>query len=376
MSTVPTLFPTTVVGSLPRPHWVLDLFQRKWSGAVTDQEFNARLDSAVLGAIQLQEMAGVDIITDGEYRRESYVKVFAERTEGFERDLLDGYPILDDGSYYNSQTRQVMPYTQPTSPLRYPAVVRKIKYDKPIVLDEARFLLANTKTPAKVTLPSPYILARRLWHPNFSRDAYPTRAEFMESIIGILRKEVLALKEMGAYFIQLDDPWLSLFVDTDYRKNFPNVEAEIDLSIGAINRVFEGVSGVKTGVHFCRAHYNRLTGIWGNYEFVMPHLHKLKVSQLVMEFALPNAGGLDVLKGFPKDKELGLGCVDVRAADIPTAEGIAAMVREAAKHVGRDRITLNPDCGFAPSNTNPIPVDEAYLKLKAMAEAGRLLRGA
>ena len=92
----PALFPTTVVGSLPRPKWVLDLFQSRWDGGIGEREFQQKLDSAVLFAIQLQDMAGIDIITDGEYRRESYVKIFAQRVSGFERDALDGSAILDD----------------------------------------------------------------------------------------------------------------------------------------------------------------------------------------------------------------------------------------------------------------------------------------
>ena len=162
-------FPTTVVGSLPRPQWVMDLFQRRWDEEISEQEFQKRLDSAVLFAIQLQEMAGIDIITDGEYRRESYVKIFAQRVSGFERDALDGSAILDDGNYFNPRSRQVLPPSEAKSPLRYPAVVEPVRYDQPLVLEDSKFLLANTSRMVKVTLPSPYILARRLWHPDFSR---------------------------------------------------------------------------------------------------------------------------------------------------------------------------------------------------------------
>ena len=119
----PDLFPTTVVGSLPRPQWVLDLFQRRWDGGISEQEFQQRLDSAVVFAIQLQDMAGIDIITDGEYRRESYVKIFAQRVSGFERDALDGSAILDDGNYFNPRSRKVLSPSKASSPLRYPAVV-------------------------------------------------------------------------------------------------------------------------------------------------------------------------------------------------------------------------------------------------------------
>ncbi len=370
----PSPFPTTVVGSLPRPQWVMDLFAQEISGQVDPETFQSRLDSAVLYAIQLQEMAGVDIITDGEYRRESYVKIFAQRVRGFERDLLDGSAILDDGQFYDSRARRVVAPSQAESPLRYPAVVRPLEADRPVVLEEARFLMSHTSRPVKVTLPSPYILARRLWHPDFSREAYPTRQDFLNDIIPVLRREVRELEALGVYFIQLDDPWLSLFVDEGYRSHFEAVEREIHTSIDCINQVVSGIRQAKTGVHFCRAHYNRKTGFRGDYSYLLPYVKDLRVDQLVMEFALPNAGSLAVLEAFPADLELGLGCVDVRAEEIPPSGRIVEMVRQAARYVGRDRITLNPDCGFAPSNTNPIPLDEAYRKLKAMAEAARRLR--
>ena len=374
MTRPPSLFPTSVVGSLPRPQWVMDLFAQEVAGQVDPETFQSRLDSAVLYAIQLQEMAGVDIITDGEYRRESYVKIFAQRVGGFERDLLDGFAILDDGRFYDSRSRRVVAPSQAESPLRYPAVVRPIEAGRPVVLEEARFLMAHTSLPVKVTLPSPYILARRLWHPDFSREAYPTRRDFLDDIIPVLRREARELEALGVYFIQLDDPWLSLFVDEGYRSHFEAVEREIHTSIDCINRVVSGIRQAKTGVHFCRAHYNRQTGFRGDYSYLLPYLKDLRVDQLVMEFALPNAGSLEVLEAFPEHVELGLGCVDVRSEEIPLPSRIVEMVRRTARYVGRDRITLNPDCGFAPSNTNPIPLDEAYRKLKAMAEAARRLR--
>lgn len=367
------LFPTTVVGSLPRPQWVLDLFQRRWDGTIGEQAFQKRLGGAVLYAIQLQEIAGLDIITDGEYRRESYVKIFAEKVSGFERDALDGSAILDDGNYFNPRSRKVLSPSEASSPLRYPAVVDAIQPSQPLVLADTQFLMANTSRLVKVTLPSPYILARRLWHPDYSRDAYPTREDFLEAILPILRQECLRLQDLGVHFIQLDDPWLSLFVDQGYRSYFSDVEKEIELSIGSINQVVEGLE-LKTGVHFCRAHYNRQTGFRGDYSYLLPFLGGLRVSQLVMEFALPNAGSLDVLSAFPEEMELGLGCVDVRSAEIPEPQRIIEMVREACRYVDSDRITLNPDCGFAPSHSNPIPPDEAYLKLRAMTEASRQLR--
>src|SRR5262245_10322265 len=174
-----TLFPTTVIGSLPRPAWVREMILERKAGGISEEAADGILDRAIESALLLQERAGLDEITDGEWRRESYVKVFAERVRGFQPDLIDGRPP-------------------------YPAVVAPIAYDRPIVADEVRFVRVRTKRRVKVTLPAPYIIGRRMWSPEHSRGAYPKREQLMAACVPILRQEIERVREAGADTVQLD----------------------------------------------------------------------------------------------------------------------------------------------------------------------------
>jgi 5-methyltetrahydropteroyltriglutamate--homocysteine methyltransferase len=199
-----SLFPTTVIGSLPRPVWLRELILDRKAGRISEQEADRVLDRAIESAILLQERAGLDEITDGEWRRESYVKVFAERVHGFQHDL------------------------NPSGGLPYPAVVAPVEYFRPIAVDEVRFVRQRTTRRVKATLPSPYIIGRRMWHPEHSRKAYPKREDLMTACVPILRREIESLREAGADTVQLDEPWLCTLVDPDCGFS-PSVQNPMDL---------------------------------------------------------------------------------------------------------------------------------------------------
>ena len=145
---MPMLFPTTVIGSLPRPAWIRDIILDRKAGDLDETSADKLLNPAVEAAVRLQERAGLDEVTDGEWRRESYVKVFAERVHGFENDLIK----IDE---------------TPT----YPAVVGRLESDRPLVVDESRFIRPLTGRRIKTTIPAPYIIGRRMWHPEHSKKA-------------------------------------------------------------------------------------------------------------------------------------------------------------------------------------------------------------
>lgn len=346
------LFPTTVIGSLPRPAWVRDVILHRKSGELSEEEARAFLDRAIESAVALQERAGLDEISDGEWRRESYVKVFAERVRGFEPDL------------------------NPSGGLPYPAVVAPIEYYRPIAAEEVAWLRARTDRKVKAPLPSPYIIGRRMWHPEHSKAAYPTREKLMADCVGVLRKEIEAVREAGADTVQLDEPWLAVLVDPKFRETegVSDVQYEMDLCADLINQTVEGIEGIETAMHLCHAHFDRRHGSEGAYDLIMPALAKVRVGTISLEYATPVAGGLDSLAQFPDHVRLGLGCIDHCDRHVETPEDVIARVETALRHVGKERITLHPDCGFAPSVQNPMDLDEAYLKLKAMCAAAERLR--
>jgi 5-methyltetrahydropteroyltriglutamate--homocysteine methyltransferase len=144
-----------------------------------------------------------------------------------------------------------------------------------------------------------------------------------------------------------------------------------------INQVVEGVQGVTLAVHLCRRNWGRKGwGAAGGYEAILAHVNRLKVAQLMMEFSIPVAGDVAVLRELPPSTQIGLGCVDVRFPEIDTPEQIIERVGKALVYVAPERISLNPDCGFAPGKDHEIPLEEAYAKLKSLAQAARKLREA
>jgi 5-methyltetrahydropteroyltriglutamate--homocysteine methyltransferase len=346
------LFPTTVIGSLPRPDWIRELILDRKAGRVSEADADKLLDRAMESAIMLQERAGVDEVTDGEWRRESYVKVFADRVRGFEHDL------------------------NVSGDLAYPAVVAPIEYYRPIAVDEIKYLRPRTERHVKATLPSPYIIGRRMWHPEHSKAAYPTCEKLMHDCVPILRQEIEAVRDAGADTIQLDEPWLCTLVDPKFREKegVTDLQYEMDLCVDLVNQTVDGITGVETSMHLCHAHFDHKHGTEGPYDVIMPALNRARVGTISLEYATPVAGGLDSLAHFPKDVRLGLGCIDHCDRNIETPQDVIARVEDAMGFVDRERITLHPDCGFSPSVQNPMDLDEAYQKLKAMCEAAKMLR--
>jgi 5-methyltetrahydropteroyltriglutamate--homocysteine methyltransferase len=350
----PTLFPTTVIGSLPRPAWVREVILDRKRGRLSEEEADCILDRAIESAILLQERAGLDEITDGEWRRESYVKIFAERVRGFQPDITPT-PVPD---------------------LIYPAVVAPVQYHRPIVVEEVRFTRARTERRVKATLPSPYIIGRRMWHPEHSKAAYPRRETLMADCVPILRQEIERVRDAGADTVQLDEPWLTTLVDPRFREkeHITDVGYEMDLCVDLINQTLDGIEDIATGMHLCHAHFNREHATEGPYDLIMPALARVRVDTISMEYATPVAGGLESLADFPDHVRLGLGCIDHTDRRAETPQDVVARVERAMRYVDKERITLHPDCGFSPSVQNPMDLDEAYLKLKAMCKAAEMLR--
>ena len=346
-----TLFPTTVIGSMPRPPFVIDLFGSGSRIGDNDAGWQRRMDDAVRYVIHLQEQAGIDIVSDGEWRRETYVDVIAELLEGFEwieRELF---------GYHQVVTSEVRPL-QPG-----------------VIAAEARFLKENTDRKVKVALPSPYLIGQRMWEPGYSEGAYSTREAFCEALIPVLREELLAIRDVGVDVIQLDEPHLCVLVDPEVRATFDDPEAEMAHAVDWINAIVEGVEGVQLAVHLCRRNWGRRGwGASGGYEAILEHIQRLNVDQLMMEFSIPAAGDMSILSSLPENCQVGLGCVDVRFPEIETAETIAQRVAGAMEHVDASRLTLNPDCGFSPGKDHEIPLDESYEKLKCLVGAAALLR--
>jgi 5-methyltetrahydropteroyltriglutamate--homocysteine methyltransferase len=345
------LFPTSVVGSLPRPAFVLDLINDR--PPVPSGQYTHEMQAAVRYAVAMQEHAGLDVITDGEWWRKSYIGVIAELAHGFELgQAADGRPIT--------------------------TVTGKLSPKKPgFIAQEVTFLKTITKRLIKSTLPSPALLGERMWDAEKSAKAYANRDDFVRACVPILRRELELVVEAGADIVQIDDPHLCLFVDPDVRSKHADPDRAADFAVDMVNEVVSGISGVKIAVHLCRRAGGRARGEvchGGGYGPIIKYLNKLKAHHLTMEFTAPQAGDMTVFRELREDLEIGLGCVDVTPGQVDSAQTIVGRVKRALEFLAPERITLNPDCGFAPGSGAVVNIDETYHKLSNEVEAARLLR--
>lgn len=351
MGTLP-LFPTSVIGSMPRPDFVKDLiFDESLAGS---EPLGRWLDAAIGYIVALQEAAGLDVVSDGEWRRRSYIGVIAELAHGFElgRNPADGRP--------------------------WTIVVDRLSPKQPgFIAKEVAFLKRIAKRDIKATLPAPALLGERMWDAEKSAAAYPTREAFVEACVPILRREVELLRDEGVSIIQIDDPHLCLFVDEKVRAKYDDADRAADFAVDMDNQVVAGIEGVKLAVHLCRRAGARARGEEdhrGGYDPILKQLKRLQVQHITMEFTAPGAGEMSVLRELPEHVEVGLGCVSCQPGQIDSPETIVARVESALQYLAPQRVTLNPDCGFAPGSAAQVSIDEVYTKLKNEVEAARRLR--
>jgi 5-methyltetrahydropteroyltriglutamate--homocysteine methyltransferase len=381
---VSTLFPTTVVGSWPRPAWLLAELKRKNKGEITYEEFSRTADEAVLLAIKYQEDAGLDIVTDGEQRRDNFYSFVVDKLEGIRlMTVAEVMDYVEDRSRYEQMLRAL---DVPAFAIKSPVVVAPVKRKRPVSLDELQFLRNHTKRQIKIPLPGPYMLTRASWIDPVSRNAYWSREELAKEYVRLLREEIQLLRDNGAYFVQLDEPTLTEVVYGDVSKQtfmcaaiFSKVDPREELTFATelINKTVSGVSGIKIGLHVCRGNWSRREEslLKGDYTPLIPYFQEMKVDQLVLEFATQRAGDLSVFKDTPNFKELGLGVVNPRTSQVESREQITAKVEEATRYFDPSKIYLNPDCGFGTFAESPVNIAEtAYLKLKNMVEAAAILR--
>lgn len=346
------LFPTSVVGSIPRPLFVRDLINGH--PPLASDRFEREMDAAIHYVVAMQEHAGLDVITDGEWRRKSYIGVIAELAHGFEVGTNPS-----DGRPWTIVTDKLSPKTSG------------------FIAREISFLKSMTDRKVKATLPSPALLGERLWDSARSAQAYPRREDFVRDCVPILRREVERVRDAGADIIQIDDPHLCLFVDPEVRANHEDPDAAADFAVERVNEMVAGIRGAKLAVHLCRRAGARVRGEHsheGGYGPILKQLNRLKVHHLTMEFTAPGAGDMAVFKELRPDFEIGLGCVSVEPGRIDSAETIAARVEKALEFLAPERITLNPDCGFAPGSAANVSMDEVYQKLCNEVLAAAMLR--
>src|SRR4029077_17020516 len=208
--------------------------------------------------------------------------------------------------------------------------------------DELDFLKKHTSKRIKIPLPGPYMLTRSSWFEGLSDKAYPSREDFAEDVVDLLRQEVVALMERGVDFIQFDEPTLTQVVyGEESAQTFmcaamgsrKDPAQEMEFAVRLMNETVRGISGVKFGVHVCRGNWSRKENVLlkGNYGPLLPYLTQMNIDQLVLEFATPRAGELEVFKEYRNEKEIGLGVVNPRTDGVENTEQIVARLKEALR---------------------------------------------
>ena len=345
------LFPTSVIGSMPRPSFVRELIA---DATRPPEQYDRLMRRAVGYVVALQESAGLDVLSDGEWWRKSYIGIIAELAHGFRlsRNPADGRPWTI-------------------------AVDRLVPKSPGFIAREVKYLRQITDRRIKATLPSPALLGERMWDPQASSKAYPTREAFVRDCVPILRREVELLRDEGVAIVQIDDPHLCLFVDPKVRATYDDADRAADFAVDMDNQLIEGIASVKLAVHLCRRAGARARGEAdhrGDFQPILKQLGRLKVGHLTMEFTSPGSGEMSVFKELPEHVEVGLGCVNCQPGQIDSVETIVGRVETALKYLAPERITLNPDCGFAPGSAAQVSIDEVYTKLKNEVEAAARLR--
>jgi 5-methyltetrahydropteroyltriglutamate--homocysteine methyltransferase len=335
------LLPTSLVGSYPQPDWLID--REKLAGRfpprvrarelwrVAPDWLDQAQDDATLLAIRDQERAGLDIITDGEMRRESYSNRFANALDGV--DLDNPGTALDRSGHPNP----------------VPRVVGKISRRHAVNVRDVQFLRANTDRKIKITVPGPFTMAQQA-----QNDFYTSEREMALDYAAAVNAEIKDLFAAGADYVQVDEPYMQA-----------RPEKAREYGLEALNAALDGITGA-TAVHICFGYAAIIHERPSGYSF-LPELAGCHVHQISLETAQSNldTSVLETLRG----KTIILGVIDLSSPEVETAEVVAARIRRALPHVDADKVIVAPDCGM-----KYLPRETAFGKMKAMAAGAAIVR--
>jgi 5-methyltetrahydropteroyltriglutamate--homocysteine methyltransferase len=383
----PAIAPLSImgIGSWPRPRWLLRALHERLEDRLPENEFEAAADDAVRLAVDAQLRAGVDVVTDGEQRRDSYASFVGGRLDNCQLiPLTDLLPLVDDPETFAEELRAL---DVPAGEVRHPAVFGPLGRSRPIALHEARFLQTVTNQPVKVALPGPYLLSRTLWMECISDNAYASREHIAVDIVRVLREELADLLAAGVALVQFDEPVLSEVVYTGpkQRRSFMcgalsdkgDGATELAFARDLLNAVTAGFPTERIALHVCRGNWtpDESTCLAGDYTPLVATFRDMNVGTCMLELCTPRAGEVEVLRSLPEDRRIGIGVVNQKHARIESPDEILAKAETAIRVFGAARVLLNPDCGFATFAANPLAsADIAERKLAAIAAAARTLR--
>ena len=355
-----------VIGSLLRPP-ELKLARERWErGELSAAVLKQVEDRAVDEAVQLQEAAGLDVVTDGELRRYAFFGHLIDALDGF--DKLGGWAI----PFHNEASERLV--------FKRPVVVDKLRWRRSMCAEELTYLRARTRKPTKVTLISTQ-QAAAYYDPDKSTGAYPTRDAYLADIVDLTRREIEELVRLGCSYVQIDAPQYAALLDPElregYRQRGSDPDRLIDRCIEMDNAVIGEHPEVTFGLHICRGNNQSMFYASGGYEPIARVFVKSRFQRFLLEYDDERSGGFEPLHAVPDDRVVVLGLVTTKSPRLESVEALCARVEEAARLVPLERLALSPQCGFASTlEGNRVTPAEQEAKLRRVAEtANRIWRG-
>ena len=351
------------VGSLLRPPALRQAFRRRAGNEIGEDEFARIQDGCVRDAVRMQEATGLEVVTDGEFRRGSYWGRFVERTEGLEvRAAL--LKFRDD---HGHEVDFTAPYA--TAPLRR---------THPLALDEFIFLREAATARAKITLPAPSTMHFLRFADFADHSAYADVDRFFADLVAIFAQEIADLVQAGCRYVQLDEIAIALLCDPAIRERVTGAGGDpaalVDRYIDAINGAVAACpDDVVVGVHMCRGNFRGHYLADGGYDAVAERFFaRTDANHFLLEYDTPRAGDFAPLRFVPKGKGVVLGLVSSKTPVLESLDSLQRRTEEAAGHIDLDRLAISPQCGFASSAAgNPLSEADERAKLRRVVEAAR-----
>jgi 5-methyltetrahydropteroyltriglutamate--homocysteine methyltransferase len=353
------------VGSLLRPPPLRQAFRRHAAGEIDDAEFGRIQDACITDAVRMQEECGLQVVTDGEFRRGSYWGRFVERTEGFAiRNAV--FKFRDDRG---NEVEFTAPYA-----------TGKIGRRQPLAVDEFVALRGATRATPKITLPSPSTMHFYRCTDFADRSAYPDAEGFFADLAAVFQQEIADLVSAGCRYLQLDEVAIALLCDPAIRQRVGAAGADpdrlVDLYIDALNAAVAGCPpDVVIGVHMCRGDFKGRYLADGGYDSVAERFFQnTRVNHFLLEYDTPRAGDFRPLRFVPAGKGVVLGLVSSKTPVLESLDDLRRRAAEAARFIDLDRLAVSPQCGFASTVAgNPLSPDDERAKLARVVEAARAI---
>ncbi|WP_347714507.1 cobalamin-independent methionine synthase II family protein [uncultured Parvimonas sp.] len=382
-------FSTSLIGSMPRSKKIMALNRRLKMDLDYEKEYEDLIKTETENLVKLQEKYSIDLITNGELARDNYVSFVA--------DKIDGVVMMNMGDMLE-YIEDKQAFEQILETLDVPSVSIKnaicngvLKYNKSLVSDEIKFLKKITNSPVKATLPGPYLMTRSMWLPALTKKFYNSKEELGEDVIKILKQEIDNLVQAGVDVIQFDEPVLTEVVFSEGKtRSFmcaalserKDPTEELKFATNLIKSVMDYIKekDVLSSLHVCRGNWSKDESILlsGPYTPLVPLFEETSPDILALEFSTPRAGELDSLLSSEKIKEnsiLALGVINPRTDIIESSQSIIEKTEEALKFLPKEKIWLNPDCGFATFSNRPVSTFEIIeKKLEQLQIAKNALR--